>query len=360
MPPFIRLQTIWRAEMSKKNITDFAVILSQYFFEYLPIQKGVSENTIQSYRDIISLFLNYCETVRQLNRGKLKLDDLSRELICGFYAWLEEEKKCSASTRNQRRAGINSLFKFVQYEKPEYILLSQRVFSIPLKRCEPRVIEHMSLEAIQRIFEQPDLSTRSGRRDFAFLSLIYESAARASEIASLHIGDIYFDRNGAVVHLKGKGNKYRDVPLILNPANILKNYLKEESRYRRYDRNSPLFCNKSKAALTRGGVYYIIRKYVTMASEKYPELFPNRVHPHVFRHSRAMHWLEAGVDLQYIKDLLGHSDIVTTEVYAKLSVELKRKMLEEVHPQISESTQPSWTEDNDLMDWLNELKLNDG
>lgn len=344
--------------MSNKKITDFAMILSRYFFEYLPVQKGVSENTIKSYRDTISLFLNYCETVRKLNRGKLKISDLSREGVCGFYAWLEDKKKCSVSTSNQRRAGINSFFKFVEYEKPEYLLLSQEILSITLKRCEPRVIEHISLEAIQRIFEQPDLSTGSGRRDFAFLSLIYESAARASEIASLHIGDIYFDRNGAIVYLKGKGNKCRDVALILEPANILKNYLKEESFRRRCDRNSPLFCNKSKAALTRGGVYYIIRKYVAMASEKYPELFPSRVHPHVLRHSRAVHWLEAGVDLQYIMDLLGHSDIVTTEIYAKLSVELKRKMLEAIHPQISEDTLPSWTEDSNLMSWLNDLKLN--
>lgn len=357
---FNYLQMIRRAEMNNKKITDFAMILSRYFFEYLPIQKGVSDNTIRSYRDTISLFLNYCETIRKLNREKLKLDDLNKELVCGFYAWLEDEKKCSVSTRNQRRAGINSFFKFIQYEKPEYILLSQQVLSIPLKRCEPRLIEHISIEAIQKIFEQPDLSTGSGRRDFAFLSLMYESAARASEIASLRIGDVYFDRNGAIVHLRGKGNKCRDIPLISNPSDVLKNYLKEEARHRRCDRNSPLFCNKSKAALTRGGVYFIIRKYVTMASQKYPELFPNRVHPHVFRHSRAMHWLEAGVDLQYIKDLLGHSDIATTEIYVKLSIELKRKMLEAVHPQFSESSVPSWTEDNDLMSWLNDLRLDEG
>lgn len=92
--------------MSNKKITDFAMILSRYFFEYLPVQKGVSENTIKSYRDTISLFLNYCETVCKLNRGKLKISDLSREVICGFYAWLEDKKKCSVSTRNQRRAGI--------------------------------------------------------------------------------------------------------------------------------------------------------------------------------------------------------------------------------------------------------------
>jgi len=86
-------------------------------------------------------------------------------------------------------------------------------------------------------------------------------------------------------------------------------------------------------------------------------LFPVRVHPHVFRHSRAMHWLEAGVDLQYIKDLLGHSDIKTTEVYARLNIKMKQKLLEQVHPQQLSDQQLSWTDDENLMQWLTQLYI---
>ena len=137
----------------------------------------------------------------------------------------------------------------------------------------------------------------------------------------------------------------------------MKNYLAEESRYRQCDTAAPLFCNRSKAPLTRGGVYYIVQKYVSLARKKAPALFPVRVHPHVFRHSRAMHWLEAGVDLQYIKDLLGHSDIKTTEVYARLNIKMKQKLLEEVHPQQFADQQPSWTDDENLMQWLTQLYI---
>ena len=109
--------------------------------------------------------------------------------------------------------------------------------------------------------------------------------------------------------------------------------------------------------MTRGGVYYIVQKYVALAQQKTPELFPVQVHPHVFRHSKAMHWLEAGVDLQYIKDLLGHSDIKTTEVYARLNLKMKQKLLEEFHPQESAGQQTSWTDDDNLMRWLAHLQI---
>ena len=270
--------------MTKQGPTIFAKALSRYFFEYLPVERGLSEETIQSYRDAMSLLLDFCEQKRQLRRDQLEIRDLTRELIESFLRWLEQEKGNSVSTRNQRRAAINAFFKFLQYEDPGCLLLCQQVREIPPKKCEQRMIPHLSEEAVQLVFEQPNLRTREGRRDFAFLSLIYESAARASEIASVRVGDLLFEKKGAVVHLRGKGRKFRDIPLLLEPAKILKNYLAEESRYRRCDTADPLFCNRSKGPLTRGGVYYIVQKYVSLAQQKAPDLFPVQVHPHVFRH----------------------------------------------------------------------------
>ena len=274
----------------------------------------------------MSLLLDFCEQERKIRRDKLEVNDFSRELIETFLRWLEQEKGSSITTRNQRRAAINAFFKFLQYENPGLVLLCQQIREIPPKKCEQRIVPHLSEEAIQTIFGQTNLTTREGRRDFAFLTLIYESAARVSEIANLCFGDIHFEKKGAIVHLKGKGKKFRDVPILSAPAKILKNYLAEESRYRQCDIAAPLFCNRSNASLTRGGVYYIVQKYVSLAQKKAPDLFPVQVHPHVFRHSRAMHWLEAGVDLQYIKDLLGHSDIKTTEVYARLNAYAAQKV----------------------------------
>jgi site-specific recombinase XerD len=339
--------------MNKMKPTDFARLLSKYLLEYLPEQKGLSQNTIQSYSDSMSLLLEFFETERHIKRDKIEIKDVSCEAAEGFYAWLEVSKGNAASTRNQRRIALNTFFKYVQYQNPGYLLQSQQIRAIPHKADRRQTVRHLPFEAVETILKQPNLNLREGRRDFALLSLMYESAARVSEIASLCIGDLRFEKKGAVVHLLGKGKKSREVPLIADVSSFIHNYLTEEARGRLCQKDDPLFCNRTKAALTRAGVTYILKKYTDMARRNTPELIPERIYPHILRHSRAMHWLEAGLDLQYIKDLLGHADISTTEIYARLSVDMKRALLEKVHPVTPQSPQyPSWTDDKGLMDWL--------
>lgn len=338
--------------MSRTKPTDFARALSNYLFDFLPVKKGLSENTIKSYSDALALFLRFCETELRFKRESLEIKHLSREMVESYLDWLEKKKNCSSATRNQRRIAMNTFFKYLQYENPGYVLLCQQVLSIPKKVDRKQTVQHLSRAAIEEILKQPDLTTRGGRRDFAILSLLYESAARISEITELHIGDLRFERNGAAVRLFGKGGKSRIVPLINDVAEFLRKYIDEEAHYRQCHNDEPLFCNRVKRKLTRAGIAYILNKYACEARRKSPALIDGRVYPHIFRHSRAMHWLEAGVDLQFIKDLLGHADLTTTEVYAQINTEMKRKILEEVHPVKIDTKYPSWTEDCGLMDWL--------
>lgn len=338
--------------MTKTRPTDFARALSNYLFDFLPVKKGLSENTIKSYSDALALFLRFCETELGIKRERLEIKHLSRELIEAYLDWLEEKKNSSSSTRNQRRIAMNTFFKYLQYENPGCVLLCQQILAIPKKVDRKQTIQHLPQKAIEEILKQPDLTTHSGRRDFAILSLLYESAARVSEIADLRVGDLRFERNGAVVRLLGKGSKTRIVPLINEVADFLHKYINEEAQYRSCCNEEPLFCNRSKSKLTRAGISYILQKYANEARAKSPALINVKVYPHIFRHSRAMHWLEAGVDLQFIKDLLGHADLTTTEVYAQINTEMKRKILEEVHPVKGDIKYPSWTDDCGLMDWL--------
>lgn len=343
--------------MSKIKPTDFARALSNYFFEYLPIQKGLSENTIHSYRDAMSVFLIYCESECHLKREKIEIKDLNRKLVEDFLAWLEQEKGNSSATRNQRRVALNTFFKYLQYESPEHVLLCQTICAIPHKRHKKQTIQHLSVDGIKVILQQPDQKIQGGRRDFALLSLMYESGARISEIADLRIGDLYLDKKGSVVHLHGKGKKARTVPLIASISTVLKRYLQDEKKYRDCNKEEPLFCNRNKEKLTRAGITYIFHKYVSMVRDSIPDLFPAKVYPHIFRHSRSMHWLEAGIDLQYIKDLLGHAEISTTEVYAQINTEMKRKILEAAQPSEHPTSEyPSWTEDKNLMGWLESFR----
>lgn len=344
--------------MRKTKSTDFALALSDFLLRYLPEQRGLSENTVKSYADAFTLFLEFCESECGLRRENLCVADIDIHMTEHFFKWLQDVRHNSAVSVNQRSAALNSFFKYLQYKNPGYVTLFQQIASIPRKVVRQQPVHHLSLEAVETLLRKPALKTRAGRRDFAIISLLYESAARVSEIADLRVGDVRFERRDATVRLCGKGKKTRIVPLIGDVAAFVKEYLADEEQRRLCTQNEPLFCNRTGEKLSRAGVAYILRKYVEQARLVAPELFPQRVYPHILRHSRAMHWLEAGVDLQYIKDLLGHSEISTTEVYAKLNTEMKRKILEEVYPQKTNAVSISWTDDRNLMDWLQGFTAN--
>lgn len=339
--------------MNRSKPTDFAQSLAKYLFEYLPEQKGLSMHTIQSYSDSMSLLLEFCEVDLQVKREKLEIKDINCEVVERFYQWLENVKGNSVSTRNQRRVAINSFLKYLQRQHPGYVLLCQQICSIPSKSDTRQTIRYLPVKAVEKILCQPNLQFRSGRRDLALLSLMYETAARVSEIAALCVGNVRFEKNGATVRLFGKGRKTREVPIMVDVTNFLCNYLDEEKNHRPCQKSDPLFCNRTQGSLTRAGISYILGKYADTARHAAPNLIPEQVYPHILRHSRAMHWLEAGFDLQYIKDLLGHADLATTEIYARLSVEMKRKLLEHAHPLDPQLPQyPSWTNNKNMMTWL--------
>lgn len=344
--------------MRKTKPTDFSMALADYLFVFLPTQKGLSENTIRSYSDTLELFLRFIENERGIKRERLEIAHISRSVVEDFLSWLETERGSSASTRNQRRVALNGFFRYLQYRNPGYVLLCQQILSIPKKVGPRKNVEHISMEVVAEILRQPDLSTRIGKRDFALLTLLYESAARVSEIVNLRVGDFQIDKHhGAAIRLYGKGRKIRTVPLTKPVLEILQDYLKFESSLRPCGKDEPLFCNRSGKNLTREGISYILRKYTTMAQATASGMETVKIHPHVLRHSRAVHWLEAGIDLQHIKHLLGHADLKTTEVYARINVEMKRKMLEALHCEspvpVQEDT--SWTADHNLMGWLKQF-----
>lgn len=344
--------------MRKTKPTDFSLALADYLFVFLPTQKGLSENTIRSYSDTLELFLRFVENERGIKRERLEIAHISCSVVEDFLTWLEVERSSCASTRNQRRVALNGFFRYLQYRNPGYVFLCQQILSIPKKAGPRKKVEHISTEAVAEILKQPDLSTRIGKRDFALLTLLYESAARVSEIVSLRVGDFQIDKHhGAAIRLYGKGRKVRTVPLTGPISDILQDYLKFESGLRSCGKDEPLFCNRSGQSLTRAGISYILRKYAEMAQLATPGMEETKIHPHVLRHSRAVHWLEAGIDLQHIKHLLGHADLKTTEVYARINVETKRKMLENLHSEspalAREDT--SWTADHNLMGWLKQL-----
>lgn len=346
--------------MNKTKPNELGAAMADYIFDYLPVKKGVSANTVEAYTCTIGQFIRFLELDCGLSREKLDIGHISREKVEMFLDWLEAEKHNSVATRNYRRTTLNAFFKYLQYRNPAHVLLCQQAVSIPKKKDRRETVQHLSVEAVQAILKAPDLRTRKGRRDFALLDLLYESAARASELAGLTVQDFRTGgRAGHAIRLYGKGGKTRIVPLVDETAAIISGYIREESRNRPCRDEDPLFCNHSGRSLSRAGIAYIVKKYAAMAAASMPELENKDVFPHIFRHSRAMHWLEAGIDMEYIKDLLGHEDMETVRTYARLSLKMKDEALKKAQSETKNDADPSqesWTKDQSLVDWLKSFK----
>ena len=330
--------------------TDFTKALTAYFSTYLPLTCGVSPNTCNSYRDAFKLILLYFQEEKGVPANSIELRMLNRNLVSDFLDWLEAQRKVSVTTRNQRLAAMKAFAHYVQYRNPEYLENCTDIITMRPKKHEKPVIPFLTEDELKALLAQPDPSTRHGLRDLTLLSLLFDSGARVQEITDLQLKDIRLT-NPAMVTLTGKGRKARQVPLMKETCTLLDTYI------RNFDLNSepltaPLFFNKKGEALSRYGITYILKKYVSKAEL---DGSARKISPHGLRHTKAMHLLRAGVNMIYIRDFLGHVDISTTEVYARIDAEMKRKVFEEKVPNFTPNTTMPWEEDKDLLQWLTQF-----
>lgn len=330
--------------------TDFAKSLSQYLSVYLPGQRNVSPNTIKSYRETFKLFLKYCKNSCGLSIEHLCLQQIDEPRIVGFLSWLEQERKSGIATRNQRLACIHGFYRYLQIENPDGIFSYQKILSIPMKKAPTPAVNHLTPDALKLVLAQPDLSKASGRRDLIMLSVLYDTGARVQELADLTVRDVRLD-TPPIITLTGKSHKSRQVPLMSNTESLLRQYMIETHLLQRGFQDCPLFFNRQRGKLTPKGISFILNKYVSRA-RIISSIIPDKITPHCFRHTKAMHLLQAGVNLIYIRDILGHVDISTTEIYARTDTELKRKALEKAYPDMIYTNLPHWNQDEDLLAWL--------
>jgi site-specific recombinase XerD len=331
--------------------TEFSKSLTDFLTRYLPGERGASKNTIISYKDTFILFLTFLKERQGIPAERLTLSMITKETIMEFLDWIEEEKHCCAATRNIRLAALHSFFQYLQYQNPENLMEWQRILSIPVKKTEKATINYLSVEGIRLLLEGPAQSTKSGRRDLALLSLMYDSGARVQEIIDLTPSMVRLDRP-CTVKLIGKGNKARIVPLLEQQVRFLKIYMTEQKLLEPYANMYPLFSNSRKEKLTRAGVNYILAKYAKQARMKEPSLIPEKFSCHCMRHSLAMHLLQSGVNLVYIRDILGHTSIQVTEIYARTDSRQKREAIEKAYSDVAPKETPSWLANDNLLDWL--------
>lgn len=314
----------------------------------------MSENTILSYRDTFSKLLVYLRDFYLIKPDKITFKDIDRTKIESFLSYLENEQHCSLSTRNQRLAALKSFFRYIEVERPDLLFSCQSILEIRNKKAPKPVIDYLTGDEIKLLLEQPDISLQKERRDLALLSLMYDSAARVQEICDLTVRSVKL-KTPAIVRLYGKGRKTRDVPLDAPCVRILQQYVEENHLNRAEMLDMPLFYNSHMGKLSRSGVSYILSKYIERANNSGGNI-SSKITPHCLRHSKAMHMVEAGINLIYIRDYLGHESINTTQVYAKANPEVRRKAISKMEEKAAAPSMPDWNDNPDIMNFLRSLK----
>lgn len=335
---------------------DYAKQLSRFLCVYLPQERNVSPNTISAYRDAFISFFVFMRDERHIKAEKAILIDINRDNVIGYLQWLIDKQGCSIATRNNRLAAIKSFVSYLQYDSVEHIDQWQRILAIRGLKKKHTTPLHFTKEGIRLLLEQPDTTNPRELRHLAILALMYDTGCRVQELADLTIESLRIQCKPYSIKIYGKGRKTRIVPLSEQIVDILTKYMACYHLDMDIGNKNPLFCNSSKIKLTRAGITYILKKYAEMARICNPNLIPEITSCHQLRHSRAMHLLQSGVNLVWIRDLLGHNSIQSTEIYARTDFKQKREAIE----MASENLTPSdaigeWVDKRDLISWLKGL-----
>ena len=314
--------------MSKRKIT-FISLLEDYFETYLPYSRGLSTNTISSYKQSFLLLFQFMIEIKGVPASNIKFSDLTYEMLLEFFSWLETDRQCKASTRNQRLSALSAFSEYAQNRDFDAAsVFRSAIVKIPIKRYVPRKRAAFTRDEIKILLSLPDEHYETGLRDKLMLSLMYASGARAQEICDLQVKDIRINNESASITLMGKGFKTRQVGISKKLAETLQKYIS----HRHIDTypEKHIFSSQTHEHMTISCVEGIYKKYVTMAKKQNPTLFQDDSYPpHSMRHSTACHLLEAGVDIITIKNILGHVSVQTTQIYAEMSQDTVDKKLKE-------------------------------
>ncbi len=325
-----------------------------FFHDYLAGQRGLSRNTIVSYRDALKLFLRFARERLGKPVDKLTVEDVDHQVVTAFLEHLEVSRGNSPRTRNNRLAALHSFFRYVGEQEPLLLGRSQRICAIPLKRTEHRTIDYLEDQELRALLESVDQSSRNGRRDYALLLFLYNTGARVQEAVDLERTDLRLEAPFQV-RLTGKGNKERVCPLWPETVAALQTYL--GGRDPDPADMPSVFVNAQGRPITRFGIRYIVRRHGAQAAQSCPSIQAKRLSPHLLRHSTAMHLLQSGNDLSVVKDWMGHADLNTTHGYVEIDMKMKRKALqaaEAPHVKTPASRRSKWLQPG-ILQWLDEL-----
>jgi len=309
--------------------TLFMKQLSKYFDTYLPQNKSCSKNTIASYADGFVVFFQFFLEAKGKKHYQISYSDMTPQTFDEFVLWMQNSKNYSAASQKQRLSALSSFLKYASRREMSALNAFNSISGASSPKIPRKQMPYFTHEEMKTILHAPKCSGSFGHRDTAILSLMYDSGARAQEVCDILIGDISLGKPSKV-RLHGKGNKMREVPISNDVAKIIRKYLEEREKTFKENCADPLFPSQRSDKMTTACIRNLVRKYVSMAKEGTPNLFRDKGYsPHSFRHSKAVHMLEAGVPLIYIRNFLGHESVKTTELYLRINQESAAKILRE-------------------------------
>lgn len=329
-------------------------LLHTFFEDHLKRRKGLRPATIRSYRDAIRLFLTFAAEDRGGKLTALQVSDLTAERVGRFLNSLESERHNHVRSRNQRLTALKGFFDHIAGQAPEAWQEAERVRAIPTKRVAPPRTFFLERDEIETLFNRIDTSGSLGLRDQTILLFLYNTGARVQEVSDLRVQNLELDRQR--VHLHGKGDKWRTCPLWDQTVLLLRKLLADRPRTAA---DQPVFRSQRGNPLTRFGLYKIVRRHTRELSAAAHTAQRPPISPHHFRHPTAVHLLEAGVEVNVIRDWLGHVSLETTNRYAEITIAMKQKALEACAPpgcSADDSSQRvSWRDDAELLQWLQSM-----
>jgi site-specific recombinase XerD len=306
-------------------MTPIAPHVEAFMRKRLPIERGASINTCDSYAHAFRLLLQYASERLKIRPSELQLEQFDAPLILDFLRYLETTRHNGQNSRNTRLAAIKSFMHFMEYRVPSALEQIRRVLAIPAKKTESRLVRHLSVEELQSLLDAPSPSEPDGIRDRAMLHLCFAAALRVSELVGLCLNDVTLQPQACVL-IHGKGRRQRSLPLWKETTVALRSWL----ALRPATSAPELFLNARGQPMTRAGFEYVLRKHVGTATTRCPSLGTKRVSPHVLRHTAALVALRATKDLRKVSLWLGHANMQTTEIYTRVDPSVKLEVLESI------------------------------
>jgi integrase/recombinase XerD len=308
-------------------MTPIAPHITAFLRERLPLQRGASPHTCESYAYTFQLLFEYASERLKVTPSKLFLEQIDAPLVVNFLAHIESTRNNGARTRNARLTAIKSFMRYVEHRVPSALEQSLRILAIPSKKTDVRLINYLSMMEMQAILDEPDVRTRAGIRDRAMLHLGFSAGLRVSELTGVLRAAVTMQPT-PTVRVMGKGRKERSLPLWKQAAADLRGWIAV-----RGDVPTPeLFVNARGEPMTRAGFTYVLNKYVQAAAQRCASLREKQVSPHVLRHTCAMMIFQATGDLRKVSLWLGHAQMQTTEIYLRADPTEKIDAIEAVMP----------------------------